>query len=233
MKTTGMDQVQGKVDRVPLHLMFGGTFDPIHNGHLRMAVELREAVEIDTSCQPTIHLVPSHVPPHRGIPGASADQRLQMLVAAVKGEPGLEIDRRELRRVEPSYSVDTLMQLRDELGPEVPLAMAVGTDSFATIDCWHQWSKIIQLAHIIVIERPGYNLASGTEASNLLSLRRAGTVTELLAAPGGRVLPLSLSLLDISATDIRARIAAGRSPRYLLPDAVWGYISDHSLYVTQ
>jgi nicotinate-nucleotide adenylyltransferase len=223
----------GVADRTTLHLMFGGTFDPVHNGHLRMAVELREAVERQASCQASIHLVPCHVPPHRDLPGATADQRLQMLTAAIDGEPGLEIDRRELERPEPSFSVDTLAQLRDELGSRIPLAMAIGTDSFASIDRWHRWRQLGELAHIVVIERPGYAVDPGTEAGKLLSLRKADSVIELMSAPAGRILPLSLSLLEISATDIRARIATGRSPRYLLPDPVWHYICDHSLYVTQ
>lgn len=233
MSSTAADEVTGAAGGEVLHLMFGGTFDPVHNGHLRMAVELREVVERHTSRQASIHLVPSHVPPHRDVPGADAQQRLQMLIAAIDGEPGLEIDQRELQRDRPSYSVDTLAELRNELGPHAPLAMAVGADSFATLDRWHRWSNISELAHIIVIERPGYRIDPGTEAGKLLSLGKADSVTELFSAPAGRVLTLGLSLLEISATDIRARIATGRSPRYLLPDAVWHYICDHSLYVTQ
>lgn len=215
---------------VGLHLMFGGTFDPVHHGHLRMAVELREAVQRETGQRSRIHLVPCHVPPHRESPGAQAQQRLEMLAAAVDQEPGLSIDRRELERPDPSYSVMTLAQLRDELGPETPLAMAIGTDSFASIDRWHRWEDIAQLAHIVVIDRPGYAIEPGTKAGQLLSLNKAASFSELLSAPSGRILPLSLSLLDISATDIRARIATGRSARYLLPDTVWRYIRDHALY---
>lgn len=223
----------GSDRRRELHLMFGGTFDPVHNGHLRMALELRETVQREASEEAHIHLVPCHVPPHRDIPGANAGQRLQMLLAATGGEPGLMVDQRELKSAEPSYSVNTLMALRDELGPDVPLAMAIGTDSYAAIDQWHQWQQIINLAHIVVIDRPGYAIAPGTEADNLLSLRKVSSFAELMQAPAGGVLPVALSLLDISATDIRSRVANGRSARYLLPDTVWHYICHHSLYQAQ
>ena len=217
------------VDKPGLHLMFGGTFDPVHNGHLRMAVELREAAARESGLA-LIHLLPSRRPAHREQPGATPEERLRMLADATAGEPGLTVDRRELDRAGPSYSVDTLAELREELGPGVPLAMAIGTDSFATLDRWNRWQEITRLAHIIVIERPGYTIGTETEAGRLLKQNRAEHFSELIAAPSGRVLPVSLSLLDISATDIRARLAGGRSVRYLVPDTVWRYISDRALY---
>lgn len=216
-----------------LHVMFGGTFDPVHNGHLRMAVELREALGALPAGSASVSLVPCHVPPHRGRPGASASQRYDMLALAVEGESGIAVDPRELERPEPSWSIETLAQLREELGQGQPLAMAVGTDSFEAIDRWHRWREILELAHIIVIQRPGYSVGPGTEAGSLLSTHRAEDVRALSAAPAGLILPLSLSLLAISATDIRNRIASGRSPRYLVPDAIWRYICDHSLYANQ
>lgn len=222
----------GPADERGLHLMFGGTFDPIHHGHLRMAIELREAVQRQTGQRAQVHLVPCRLPPHRRSPGADADQRLQMLALALTDEPGLVIDRRELESPEPSYSVATLAALRAELGPQVPLAMAIGTDSFAGIEKWHRWSEIIGLAHIIVIERPGYQIPAGGAAAQLLAAHRVQSLNQLTGAAAGKVLSLSLSLLDISATDIRTRIADGRSARYLIPDTVWRYICDHSLYRT-
>lgn len=216
-----------------LHVMFGGTYDPIHNGHLRVAVELRETLEAQLSGTAHVHLVPCHIPPHRSNPGASARQRCEMLALAIDDEVRLEVDPREIERPEPSWSVETLAQMREEIGRDASLAMTVGTDSFMAIDRWHRWPEILELAHIIVVQRPGYRVGPGTEADHLLSTRhaeRAGALTENRA---GRILPLTLSLLDISATDIRARVASGRSPRYLVPDAVWRYICDHSLYTKQ
>ncbi len=208
-----------------MHLVMGGTFDPIHNGHLRMAVELREWLEAGQ-----LHLMPCHQPPHRGDPGAGPDQRLAMLQAAVEGEPGLRVDDRELRRGATSYTADTLRQLRQEVGESVPLVLVVGTDAFNGFDSWREWMKIPQLAHIIIIERPGYELSPESGAAQLLAERQAGSARQLHEAPAGRIMCVSLSLLAISATDIRERLGQGRSVRYLVPDAVHSLIRKESLY---
>lgn len=208
-----------------MKVILGGTFDPIHHAHLRTAVELKEALGIDA-----ITLVPCHLPPHRDEPGASAEQRLEMLYRAVEGERGLHIDERELARNKPSYTVDTLAELRDELGQEVSLAMVVGTDSFAAIDRWHQWERLLKLAHIIVVQRPGYAMPDDGVAGLLLADNAETTVATLKQAPAGKVWSVTLPLLDIAATTIRDYIRQGRSPRYLLPDPVLSLIQDAGLY---
>ncbi|WP_111497348.1 MULTISPECIES: nicotinate-nucleotide adenylyltransferase [Marinobacter] len=208
-----------------MKVMYGGTFDPVHHAHLRTAVELRERLQVAE-----VRLVPCHLPPHRDEPGATSEQRLRMLEAAVAGEPGLVLDARELKRDAPSYTVDTLAELRDEVGPGEPLAMVVGTDSFAAIDRWDRWRELLELAHIIVVQRPGYDVPEDSVAGELLAANRGTDADSLRACPAGRVWAVNLPLLDISATSVRAAIREGRSPRFLLPDPVWRLIREEGLY---
>ncbi len=129
--------------------LFGGTFDPIHYGHLRPLWEVKEALKFDQ-----LRLIPSFIPPHRGKPGASAKQRLEMLRLAVADVPDYEVDERELQRGGPSYTVETLQSLRNELGDQ-PLCWVMGLDAFLGLASWYQWRRITELAHIVVTQRPG------------------------------------------------------------------------------
>lgn len=208
-----------------MHLILGGTFDPVHHGHLRMAVELRERIGVDR-----LALVPCHIPPHRERPGTSSQDRLELLNMAIEGEPGLTVDDRELRREGASFTAETLRQLRAELGDQEPLAMVVGMDAFAGFDRWRDWQRIPELAHIIVVNRPGAELDPQGKPALMLRERGAGNLRELHDQPAGLCLALDLPLLDISATGIRDRIRTGRSPRYLLPDPVWRAIQTRRLY---
>ncbi|QSP96504.1 nicotinate-nucleotide adenylyltransferase [Marinobacter salinisoli] len=208
-----------------MHIVYGGTFDPVHNGHLRMALEVSDRLGVER-----VSLMPCHIPPHRDGTGATSEQRLRMLELAVDGEAQLRVDARELRRGGASYTADTLRQLRDELGADTPLAMVVGTDAFAGFDRWREWQVIPELAHIVVVRRSGHRVDPDGQPGRLLSERGAREPRELFERPCGAVLELDLPLLDISATAIRARIAEGRSPRYLLPDAVWREIRQQRLY---
>ncbi|MFW5824585.1 MAG: nicotinate-nucleotide adenylyltransferase [Marinobacter sp.] len=208
-----------------MHVIYGGTFDPIHNGHLRVAIELRERLGIDR-----IHLVPSHVPPHRDEPGGSSEERLALLSLALEDEPGLAVDTRELARGGSSYTADTLNQLRQELGPDAPLAMVVGTDAFAAFDQWREWGRIPELAHIILVTRPQGELTPGSPPHQMLAQRRVRDVAALKGAPAGRILEVDPPLLEISATGIRERLQQGRSIRYLVPDAVLARIAQAGLY---
>lgn len=208
-----------------MHIIYGGTFDPIHHGHLRLALEVCDALNVAR-----INLVPCHIPPHRGDTGADSGQRLALIRLAIASEPALRVDDRELRRAGASYTAETLRQLREELGPDEPLVMVVGTDAFASFDRWREWQRIPELAHIVVVRRPGADLPAGSEARKLVGVRRAGNCEALHRRPCGLVLQLDPPLLDISATGIRERIADGRSPRYLTPDPVWQSIRSQGLY---
>lgn len=208
-----------------MHVIYGGTFDPIHHGHLRLAIEIRERLRVAS-----VSLVPSFVPPHREQPGATPEQRLKLLSLALENEPGLCVDDREIRREGASFTAETLRQLRDTLGPEEPLAMVVGTDAFAGFDRWRDWQEIPGLAHIVVVHRPGAPLNPGSVPAGLLRDRGLASVSALHDRPCGGMLELDPPLLDISATGIRERISAGRSPRYLFPESVWAEIQRLGLY---
>jgi nicotinate-nucleotide adenylyltransferase len=205
--------------------IYGGTFDPIHYGHLRTALEVKEAVGLDE-----IRLIPSQIPPHRGTPGATPEQRLAMLAAALAdAEPGFRIDTRELERRGPSYMVDTLASIRAEIGPE-PLCLIVGLDAFLGLHRWHRWRELFELAHVLVMRRPGPEPEIPEELEAPLRERAATAPDALRAAAAGLIHFVPVTQLDISATRIRAAVAAGRSARYLTPDPVLDLIRRLNLY---
>lgn len=208
-----------------MHLIYGGTFDPVHNGHLRVAIELKERLGVDC-----IHLMPCHIPPHRGAPGGSSSDRLELLNLSVADEPGLRVDGRELARGGSSYTADTLRQLRRELGPDKPLAIVLGTDAFSGFDRWEEWEQIPELAHIILVRRPQSELTPGSVPEKLLAEHRVETVSELKTRAGGGIYEIEPPMLDISATGIRERLEQGRSIRFLVPDAVASEIRKRGLY---
>lgn len=205
--------------------ILGGTFDPIHHGHLRSAVELREVLGVAE-----LRLMPSHRPPLRSNPGADSDLRLAMVEAAIDGEPGLAVERREMMRDGPSYSAETLAELRSELGPQAPLIFIVGSDAFNQLHRWQDWQGILGSAHLVVMERPDFPLDPDTAVAAFLARRWAAGPEGLLAQPAGLALRVQLRQLSISATDIRLRIAQGRSVRYLLPEGVRKMINERGLY---
>ena len=209
-------------------VVFGGTFDPIHHGHLRSAIELKELLGADE-----LRLMPSHRPPLRGEPGASSQQRLTMVQAAVEGEPGLRVDDRELGRDAASYTVESLRDLRAELGEAVTLTMVVGSDAYARLQHWQQWSSLLDYAHLLVLERADYPLEAAPEVAMAMNARRVSHVADLASEPAGKFASVRLRQLPISATDIRERVACGRSIRYLLPDVVAAHIARWGLYQTK
>jgi len=212
--------------RSPLHLIYGGTFDPVHLGHVGIARSARDALQVP------VRLMPAADPPHRDIPGANAEQRAQMLELAVAGETGLLVDRRELQRAGRSYTVDTLEQIRGEIGPAQPLAILMGADSFAGLEAWHRWTELFTLAHLIVAARAGSPLGAG--ASQALAAQTTGRWVQepedLLHAPAGRLLQLPHTRQPESATEVRARIAAGGAWETLLPPPVARFIRMNRLY---
>lgn len=209
--------------------IFGGTFDPIHYGHLRLAEEMLEQAGLSQ-----IRFIPTGTPPHRDEPQVSAQQRSEMVKLAIAGEPAFVLDEREVKRASKCYAVDTLRELRAELGAAQPLCLLMGGDAFLQLDTWHEWEQLFELAHIVVGYRPGFTLEErihGAAEALREHYRRRLCPTEALAqSPCGGVAELAIPKLEISATDIRRRVAEGRTIRYLLPDAVADYIHQHHLY---
>lgn len=201
--------------------IFGGTFDPVHYGHLRSALEIQELFRLDE-----VRLIPCSVPPHRQQPKASAEQRLAMLELAVAHRRGFKIDTRELDRPGSSYMVDTLASLRADF-PEQTLLLFIGCDAFNGFTSWHQWRDLFDLAHVVVLTRPGFSV---DEQNPFFSTRMASEYAQLLNCSAGKLFFQSVTPLDISATAIRKLIAQQRDPSFLLPDAVLEYINDNNLY---
>jgi nicotinate-nucleotide adenylyltransferase len=202
----------------PLAIL-GGTFDPVHNAHLRVAWEAAEALAAE------VRLMPANVPPHRAPPVASAAQRVALLQAALAGQTRLQVDARELRRDQPSYTIDTLRELRAEEGPSRPLILLVGADAFAELATWRDWKGLFGVAHFAVLTRPGHGRL-GAELAEEIAARRVATPADLRACAHGKVLELPVTRLEISASSVRALLAAGREPRWLVPEAL---LADRSL----
>ncbi|MFV0477630.1 MAG: nicotinate-nucleotide adenylyltransferase [Parahaliea sp.] len=206
-------------------VVFGGTFNPVHFGHLRSALELRERLSL-----PQIRLMPSARPPLRDKPECSAEHRATMVELALAGETGIVCDRRELAQSGLSYSVDSLISLRRELGEQRSISLVIGYDAVLQLDHWHRWQDLLMFGHLLVIARPGWQLPQTGEVASWLMQHRASNWQALCHSPCGRVLFEELRPLAIAASDIRALLAAGRSVRYLLPETVLNYIEQHSLY---
>ena len=204
--------------------LFGGTFDPVHYGHLRSALEVKEIFGLTE-----VRLIPSAQPPHREQPAATALMRLHMLELAIKNQPGLMIDTRELNRHGASYMVDTLKSLRQEIKDE-PLLLFIGTDAFNQLKTWHQWQHLFDFAHIVIMTRPGFEIQNLDE---FFKARMAVEITELAHNEAGKLYFQQVTQLDISATAIRNMIAEQQNPGFLLPDTVIAYIRQHRLYQRQ
>jgi len=203
--------------------VLGGTFDPVHYGHLRPALEVYESLGLSE-----LRLIPCRVPPHRPPPEAPPHHRLAMVERAISGVPGFRADARELARPGPSFTVDTLGELRAEIGPERPLLLLMGTDAFAGLQGWDRWREIPLLAHVVVAHRPG--AAPAMDSPYLALAPATDSVAVLRNGAQGRVFFQPVTQLDISATGIRECLRVGRSPRFLLPGSVRRYIAEHRLY---
>jgi len=194
--------------------VLGGTFDPVHIGHLRVAWEAAEALEAQ------VRLMPAQVPPHRPPPVATAQQRVRMLQLALAGQDRLTLDTRELERPGPSYTFDTLHSLRAEFGKAQSLILLLGADAFAGLPSWHRWRELFELAHIAILTRPGHAAAWPGELAAVVAPRRVDAASKLRETAAGHVFELAVTALEISASQVRALLAAGREPRWLLPDAL-------------
>ena len=209
----GIRQALGVMSQ-PIAIL-GGTFDPVHLGHLRVAWEAGEVLGAD------VRLMPASVPPHRSPPVASARERVALLRAALTGQSRLQLDERELRRAEPSYTVETLREMRVEFGLVRPLILLIGADAFAGLPTWREWRALFGLAHIAVLTRPGHGLDIPPELHAEIAPRRTGFARDLGESAAGKVFGLAVTPLEISASAVRALLAQGREPRWLVPDALF------------
>jgi len=203
-----------------LRICYGGTFDPVHEGHVAAAAFAQKTFAAD------VYFIPSADPPHRQKPLANAQQRAQMLQIAIADTPGFFVDTRESRRAKPSYTVDTLREIRDEIGAEVPVAWLIGADAFSNLHTWHEWEKLFDLAHFIVAVRPSYTMQP---LHFPINERLCDSPRRLRQNPAGLVFKLECPLRSESASAIRQALAAGKPPLGLNP-AVQSYIHEHDLY---
>ncbi len=217
------------INKAPVGIL-GGTFDPIHNGHLRLAQEALEQCRLGA-----VRFIPSGTPPHRAAPLATAEQRLQMVRLAINVQPGFAVDEREAHRTDKCYSVDTFSALRAEVGADLSLCLLLGSDAFLQLHTWHQWQHLFELTHIVVMQRPGKPVGNAiVQADEALrqqyQTRLAPSPQLLHESASGHIVVLDMPQLDISATDIRCRAVQNKNLSYLLPDTVAHYIHINKIY---
>lgn len=204
--------------------ILGGTFDPVHFGHLRPALDIQQALGLEE-----IRLLPCHIPPHRPQPVADGAQRAAMLAAAVRNYPEFSLDRRELERDGPSWTFDTLTSLRAGLGTQ-SLCLLIGMDAFHGLPTWHRWRELIDLCHMVVMTRPGSEFHAAGELEKFISRHRIVDSAELESHAAGRILFHDVTQLEISATRIRTLLTQGESAGFLVPEAVLEIIRREGLY---
>lgn len=204
--------------------LLGGTFDPVHYGHLRTALELAQIFDLQT-----IKFIPCKQPVHKETPQAKPAERLAMLQLATQDTPLLEIDDREINRHTPSYMVDTVESLRKEM-PDTPLCLILGSDAFTQLPTWHRWKTILDIAHIIVVLRPGLNFSPDPEIQQLLNQHQNDQIDDLHNKLNNCLIIQTTSSLEIAATTIRNLIHCGYDPKFLLPDPVLNFIQQKKLY---
>jgi nicotinate-nucleotide adenylyltransferase len=206
--------------------LLGGTFNPVHYGHLRMAQELAEMLELSE-----VRFIPSAIPPHKTSPAASAEHRAHMVRLAIEDNPLFQLDTREITRSGTSYTIDTLISLREEVGPEARLILFMGTDAFRQLDKWHRWQELLNYCHIALVQRPhAIREALSKTLEAYLAAHYAEQNHELQDATSGYITMQPMTALDISSTAIRQRIEQGLSLRYLVPKNVIDYLQQHALY---
>ena len=212
---------------MPIIGLLGGTFNPIHFGHLRMAQELADALSLDE-----VRFIPSANPPHKAVPKVSAKQRAEMVRMAIADNPLFKLDTRELERIGASYTIDTLVSLREELGASVALCLIMGSDAFVHLNTWARWQELLNYCHIILVQRP--NTAQqpklAGELATLLEENYTENIADLLQKPAGYIHMQAITPLDISSTDIRKALKNKLSARYLVPEKLIDYLFKYKLY---
>lgn len=207
-----------------IRALFGGTFDPIHNGHLKAARALIEELKIDT-----LHLMPNAVPPHRDQPAASAEQRLTMVQLACQAHPNLVAEDFELNSNEPSYTVKTLKHFHNRY-PRDTLLFVMGMDSLVSLDSWYQWQQLLDYSHLLVMPRPGYKINNASDSlRDYIARHKTDKTTALQCRQQGLIYIADTPLVDVSATQVRQQLAAG-STDVSVPESVLNYIQQQQLY---
>lgn len=211
---------------LPLCAIYGGTFDPIHYGHLKSVEALANQVALHQ-----ITIMPNNVPPHRPQPEADSQQRKAMIELAIQDNPLFQLDARELRRASPSWTVETLEQIRAERGSAQPLAFIIGQDSLLSLHRWHRWEELLTLCHLLVCQRPGYPVTmESPQQQRWLDRHSTTAVSELHQQPAGKVYLAQTPLYAISATEIRQRLQQNLPCEALVPAPVLTFIEQHHLY---
>ncbi|ART79817.1 nicotinate-nucleotide adenylyltransferase [Oceanisphaera avium] len=204
--------------------LLGGTFDPIHVGHLRPAIAMLEQLGLSE-----VRLIPNYIPPHKATPDSDANHRLNMAKLAAAATPGLVVDARELNRNRPSYTLDTLKELRGE-HPTRALCFIMGMDSLCSLDKWHGWQELLNYAHLVVGHRPGWQPQFNTTLHDFIQRHLTDDASLLSSKTQGHIYLFNNPQLDISSSQIRHCLQAGNNPQYLLPEGVLNYIRDKGLY---
>ena len=206
--------------------VFGGMFDPIHYGHLRTAYELQSKLSLDE-----VRFVPCANPPHRSAAAVDAAVRTRMVAAAIRGQSGFVVDDRESKRSGPSYTVNTLEDLRAEL-PDASLCLILGMDAFLGLPRWYEWRSLLDLAHIVVVERPGWCAPETGALVDHVEQHATADADDLRRERRGCIFLAQVTQLEISSTGLRSAIRAGLEPRYLVPDAALKVITETGCYAT-
>jgi nicotinate-nucleotide adenylyltransferase len=205
--------------------ILGGTFDPIHHGHLRLALEMSERLGLEK-----VHLIVSAKPPHRQTPRTPAEMRFEMVKLAIKNEKTLIADDREMRRIRPSYTVETLLEMREEIGENKSLCLILGMDAFLGLPTWFEWEKLLELTHLVITQRPEINQCFSEPLQKLLQKHQIENKLKLQEKSKGYILFEAVPMLNISATQIRQCFLEKKNPHYLLPESVLTFISQQGLY---
>ncbi len=205
--------------------LFGGTFNPVHFGHLRIATELAEQLQVES-----IRMMPCAFPPHRDEPAVSGEQRLEMLRLAIGQQSILQAEDIELQRPAPSYSVDTVRLMREKLGSQTPLFLCIGMDALNGLDRWHEWQRIQDYCHIVVSSRPGFTAPESGVLADWINQHRCDDLRVLNQSAHGNIYFCELTMLAISSTSIRKKVSNGENICFLTPDTVVDYIRQQHLY---
>ena len=206
--------------------ILGGTFNPIHNGHLHLAGRLQQTLGFET-----VRFMPAAIPALKDMPKVSAEQRADMVKLAIINHPTFEIDTRELERAGPSYTIDSLISLRKELGDKVSICWLIGSDAFAKLNTWHRWSELHNYCHFLVVNRPhSEQLNWNAEVESLLESHETREVEAIKNSASGKILIQEIEALDISSTQIRQHIASKEDVGNVIPSNVINYIQEYHLY---